>query len=234
MDRGAWRATVHGVTRVRHDLVTKPSYIFLSNFSFWKAGYSYIHKCLGLFTKDISFQKLIHLEHSNCSSHHPTWASWPFTSRPRSPWPSWPLLCLLSACTVRFSHNTLFWTPPLHQLHCQLQSSFAFIIPGTCTALFPSFLLPQTFIKSWSFSVTLQIFSDPSLISVPLWSALTRTRIYSHLSKFTFMLLLWCSHFSDPDDKLIPLEKYTQNRQFSPFDLSCIRIVFFQSFKNTL
>ena len=24
MDRGAWRATVHGVARVRHDLVTKP------------------------------------------------------------------------------------------------------------------------------------------------------------------------------------------------------------------
>ena len=24
MDRGAWWATVHGVTRVRHDLVTKP------------------------------------------------------------------------------------------------------------------------------------------------------------------------------------------------------------------
>ena len=24
MDRGAWRATVHGVTRVGHDLVTKP------------------------------------------------------------------------------------------------------------------------------------------------------------------------------------------------------------------
>ena len=23
-DRGAWRATVHGVTRVRHDLATKP------------------------------------------------------------------------------------------------------------------------------------------------------------------------------------------------------------------
>ena len=23
MDKGAWRATVHGVTRVRHDLVTK-------------------------------------------------------------------------------------------------------------------------------------------------------------------------------------------------------------------
>ena len=23
MDRGAWQATVHGVTRVRHDLVTK-------------------------------------------------------------------------------------------------------------------------------------------------------------------------------------------------------------------
>ena len=32
MDRGAWRAIVHGVTRVRHDLVTKslppPPYIF--------------------------------------------------------------------------------------------------------------------------------------------------------------------------------------------------------------
>ena len=24
MDRGAWRVTVHGVARVRHDLVTKP------------------------------------------------------------------------------------------------------------------------------------------------------------------------------------------------------------------
>ena len=24
MDRGAWQATVHGVTRVGHDLVTKP------------------------------------------------------------------------------------------------------------------------------------------------------------------------------------------------------------------
>ena len=24
MDRGAWQATVHGVSRVRHDLVTKP------------------------------------------------------------------------------------------------------------------------------------------------------------------------------------------------------------------
>ena len=24
MDRGAWRATVHGVPRVRHDLVNKP------------------------------------------------------------------------------------------------------------------------------------------------------------------------------------------------------------------
>ena len=26
MDRRAWRATVHGVTRVRHDLATKPLY----------------------------------------------------------------------------------------------------------------------------------------------------------------------------------------------------------------
>ena len=29
MDRGAWRATVHGVTRVGHDLVTKPPPILL-------------------------------------------------------------------------------------------------------------------------------------------------------------------------------------------------------------
>ena len=28
MDRGAWRATVHGVTRVRHDLATKPPAIW--------------------------------------------------------------------------------------------------------------------------------------------------------------------------------------------------------------
>ena len=32
MDRGAWRATVHGVTRVGHDLVTKspPSVMLVS------------------------------------------------------------------------------------------------------------------------------------------------------------------------------------------------------------
>ena len=27
-DRGAWRATVHGITRVGHDLVTKPTTTF--------------------------------------------------------------------------------------------------------------------------------------------------------------------------------------------------------------
>ena len=26
MDRGTWQATVHGVARVRHDLVTKPPF----------------------------------------------------------------------------------------------------------------------------------------------------------------------------------------------------------------
>ena len=26
MDRGAWQATVYGVTRIEHDLVTKPTY----------------------------------------------------------------------------------------------------------------------------------------------------------------------------------------------------------------
>ena len=29
VDRGAWQATVHGVTRVGHDLVTKPLPLFL-------------------------------------------------------------------------------------------------------------------------------------------------------------------------------------------------------------
>ena len=29
MDRGAWRATVHGVARIRHNLVTKPLSIML-------------------------------------------------------------------------------------------------------------------------------------------------------------------------------------------------------------
>ena len=28
MDKGAWQATVHGVTRVGHDLVTKPPMCF--------------------------------------------------------------------------------------------------------------------------------------------------------------------------------------------------------------
>ena len=39
-DRGAWQATVHGVTRVRHDLATKPppvrwSLLEFSSFSFY-------------------------------------------------------------------------------------------------------------------------------------------------------------------------------------------------------
>ena len=32
MDRGAWQATVHGVTRVGHDLATKPPPIYYSCF----------------------------------------------------------------------------------------------------------------------------------------------------------------------------------------------------------
>ena len=28
MDRGAWQAIVHGVARVKHDLGTKPIYVF--------------------------------------------------------------------------------------------------------------------------------------------------------------------------------------------------------------
>ena len=33
MDRGAWQATVHGVPRVRHNLMTKPPLLLLSRFS---------------------------------------------------------------------------------------------------------------------------------------------------------------------------------------------------------
>ena len=33
MDRGTWRAPVHGVTRVRHDLATEPPPHYFSNFS---------------------------------------------------------------------------------------------------------------------------------------------------------------------------------------------------------
>ena len=32
MDRGTWQATVHGVARVRHDLVTKPTYIIYKQY----------------------------------------------------------------------------------------------------------------------------------------------------------------------------------------------------------
>ena len=32
MDRGAWQATVHGITKVGHDLVTKPPPAVLKNF----------------------------------------------------------------------------------------------------------------------------------------------------------------------------------------------------------
>ena len=35
MDRGAWQATVYGVTRVKHDLVTKPTNIFNQFACFW-------------------------------------------------------------------------------------------------------------------------------------------------------------------------------------------------------
>ena len=38
MDRGAWQATVHGVARVRHDLVTKERELILQSlFSFFKS-----------------------------------------------------------------------------------------------------------------------------------------------------------------------------------------------------
>ena len=38
MDRGAWWATVHGATRVEHDLVTKPNHKFPNGLPWWLGG----------------------------------------------------------------------------------------------------------------------------------------------------------------------------------------------------
>ena len=43
MDRGAWRATAHGVARVGHDLVTKPPYIY-------KILSMYVYVCICIYT----------------------------------------------------------------------------------------------------------------------------------------------------------------------------------------
>ena len=54
MDRGAWQATVCGVTRVRHNLVTKPL----------PQGNTYINKLhlnTNLFTKRTPSHKIFHL-----------------------------------------------------------------------------------------------------------------------------------------------------------------------------
>ena len=54
MDRGAWQATVHGVARVGHDLVTNPPprHVFSwldSSFLFHAESYSIVWMCRGLF-----------------------------------------------------------------------------------------------------------------------------------------------------------------------------------------
>ena len=49
MDRGAWQATVHGVTRVRHDLVTKPPPTQTGNGSIGATGTSFF-----FFLQDLS------------------------------------------------------------------------------------------------------------------------------------------------------------------------------------
>ena len=38
MDRGAWQATVHRITRVGHDLVTKPPLMLLTDSASWIYG----------------------------------------------------------------------------------------------------------------------------------------------------------------------------------------------------
>ena len=46
MDRGAWWATVHGVTRVRHDLETNPLpyiYMLMHMLSLLKYIYAYVY-----------------------------------------------------------------------------------------------------------------------------------------------------------------------------------------------
>ena len=56
MDRGAWQATVHGITRVRHNLVTKPLPSTLHIILFFKssltdvgAHYQVLSKILTIF-----------------------------------------------------------------------------------------------------------------------------------------------------------------------------------------
>ena len=54
MDRGAWQVTVHGVTRVRHDLVTKPNQ--RPHYSHLKiSALSHVQKC-----KTHQLQKRLH------------------------------------------------------------------------------------------------------------------------------------------------------------------------------
>ena len=51
MDRGAWQATVHGIARLRHDLATKPTYLYTHTYT-----HIYIERerlftlCLNIFT----------------------------------------------------------------------------------------------------------------------------------------------------------------------------------------
>ena len=48
MDRGAWRATVHGVARVKYDLATKPPYLnrlVIFPFSRWCSGKEFACQC---------------------------------------------------------------------------------------------------------------------------------------------------------------------------------------------
>ena len=58
MDRGAWRATVHGVARVGHDLVTKPAPLLHCSWILYQLSYKgspFIHiKLLFIFVPEIS------------------------------------------------------------------------------------------------------------------------------------------------------------------------------------
>ena len=58
MDRGAWRATVHGVARVGHDLVTKPAPLLHCSWILYQLSYKgspFVHiKLLFIFVPEIS------------------------------------------------------------------------------------------------------------------------------------------------------------------------------------
>lgn len=146
------------------------------------------------------------------------------------------LPCLISLFSVFFMHcgyNQLLSAPALPQICSQVLISFAFTIPDFCIAFSPFCYLLQ---HPSDFEAFLSLYKSFSGLHTwflfPHWGVHTRTITCPHLSTYFFMLLLL--YLSAPDDKLISLEKWANTDQrLSPI-LSCLRILFFPSFKNTI